>query len=271
MTPRLREFVASLCALRAGLSVDPEKAYLIESRLAPVARREGFGSTAELVHAVHDRADERLAWAVVEAMACGHSAFFRDPQVFEAMRDRLLPELVRRAGGAPIRVWSVGCALGQEPYSLAMLAEENPAWGERVEIFASDLSERMLERAQTGAYSPFDVQRGLSARRLVTHFENREEGFALSSKLRRRVRWRRMNLIEDALANGGWDLILCRYVLSALTPEARSGVLCKLSSALKPGGRLVLGLGERPPSGELQPAEAIPGVYQPLPGLRQAA
>ena len=116
------------------------------------------------------------------------------------------------------------CAFGQEPYSLAMLAEEAPAWGERVEIFASDLSERMLERAQAGLYSTFEAQRGLSAHRLVRHFENREDGFALSPKLRRRVRWRRVNLAEDALAFGGWDLILCRYVLTSMTPDARQSV-----------------------------------------------
>ena len=271
MTPKLREFVASLCAIRAGLSVDPEKAYLIESRLAPVARREGFGSASELVHAVHDRADERLAWAVVEAMSPAQSGFFRDPQVFDALRDRLLPELVRRVGGPPVRIWSVGCAHGQEPYSLAMLAEENPAWGERVEIFASDLSERMLERAQAGAYSPFEVQRGLSARRLVRHFENREDGFALSPRLRRRVRWRRVNLAEDALAFGGWDLILCRYVLGAMTSEAREAAALKLAAALKPDGRLILGLGETAPLGVLQPLPGLPGAYEAAARIRDAA
>ena len=271
MTPKLREFVASLCAVRAGLKVDPEKAYLIDSRLAPVARREGFGSAAELVHAVHDRADERLAWAMVEAMAPAQSGFFRDLQVFEALRERLLPDMVRRAGGAPVRIWSVGCAHGQEPYSLAMLAEETPAWGDRIEIFASDLSERMLERAQAGVFSPFEVQRGLSAKRLVRHFENREEGFALSPRLRRRVRWRRVNLAEDALAFGGWDLILCRYVLGAMTPEAREGAALKLAAALKPNGRLLLGLGEAAPAGVLQPVPGLAGAFEAAARIRQAA
>jgi chemotaxis protein methyltransferase CheR len=270
MTPKLREFVASLCALRAGLRVDPEKAYLIESRLAPVARREGFGSAPELIHAVHDRADERLAWQVVEAMAPASTGFFRDPAVFQALNERVIPDLVRQAGGAPVRIWSVGCAFGQEPYSLAMLAEEAPEWGDKAEIFASDLSERMLERAQAGLYSPFEVQRGLSARRLVEHFENRDDGFGVQARLRRRVRWRRVNLAEDALALGGWDLILCRYVLGALTPQARSACEAKLAQALKPGGRIVLGVGE-PASDGLQPVRGLAGVYEPVSGVRRAA
>ena len=80
MTPQDGRTVAALCAERAGLRVDSEKEYLIENRLGPVARREGFGSIPDLLQAVRDRGDERLAWAVVEAMSPAETAFFRDAQ-----------------------------------------------------------------------------------------------------------------------------------------------------------------------------------------------
>jgi chemotaxis protein methyltransferase CheR len=128
----------------------------------------------------------------------------------------------------------------------------------------------MLERAQAGLYSPFEVQRGLSARRLVEHFENRDDGFGVQARLRRRVRWRRVNLAEDALAFGGWDLILCRYVLCALTPQARGACADKLARALKPGGRIVLGVGEAAPEG-LQSVRGLACVYEPVSCVRRAA
>ena len=101
MTERERELVARLCAARAGLAVDPAKGYLLESRLAPVARREGFASVVDLIRAVRDREEERLIWAVVEAMAPADAVFFRDPALFQALKDDILPHAARMRGGEP--------------------------------------------------------------------------------------------------------------------------------------------------------------------------
>lgn len=267
MTPKERDFIASLCAARAGLNVDTERGYLVESRMAAVARREGYGTVAELVRAVRDRAEERLVWAVVEAMAPAQTAFFRDPPVFEA----LLREL--REGvelGASLRVWSAACGSGQEIYSLAMLLEEQGVEG--VELFASDLNGRSLEKARTGVYSPFEAQQGLSARRLVRHFDNHEDDFVLARHLRQAVRWRRMNLLELPTGVGAFDVILCRYVLDSLMPPARDKVLANLTAALRPGGRLILG-GEEvlgPASGFVA-VPGAPGVFERQAPIRAAA
>ncbi|WP_309089005.1 protein-glutamate O-methyltransferase CheR [Phenylobacterium sp.] len=254
-----RELVAAVCASRAGLRVDPDKAYLIESRLAPVARREGFGSLAQYIETVRLRGEERLVWAMVEAMAPPETAFFRDPQVFDALVREVLPELVRQAAG-PVRVWSAACGAGQEIYSLAMLLAEQPALAARVELFASDLSERSLEKAQAGLYSQFEVQRGLPARRLVRHFEREGEFFALSPRIRQMVRWRRVNLLDDLSRAGRFELILCRNVLAGLTGEARERVLENLTGALAPGGRLVLGLTDHVEAW-MDPVAAEAGVF----------
>ncbi|WP_411288398.1 CheR family methyltransferase [Phenylobacterium sp.] len=244
MTPFDREVAARLCAARAGLRIDPDKAYLLESRLAPVARREGFASLGELMQVVRDRGEERLVWAVVEAMAVSESGFFRDPEVFDALVAETLPALVRARGDQPVRIWNAACGTGQEVFSLAMLLEEDPALGARVELFASDLNERSLEKAQAGLYSQFEVQRGLPARRLLRHFEKRDEMFALSPRVRQMVRWRRVNLTEDLGRMGGFDLILCRHVAGGLTEAARVSVLKSLAGLLDPGGVLVLGRSE---------------------------
>jgi len=267
MTPRERDYVAALCAARAGLGLDVERPYLIENRLAAVARREGFGSVSELVRALRERGEERLVWAAVEACAPAHSSFFRDAEVFEALAGELQAAAEQ---GAALRVWSAACGAGQEVYSLAMLLDERGVEG--VELFASDLSERRLEKAQAGIYSQFEVQQGLSARRLVRHFANGEDSFVLDPELRRRVRWRRLNLLEPATDLGAFDLVLCRYLLGALAPSARERVVGHLVAALRPGGRLVLGAEEAPPRAcGLAPVAGAAGVFEIPAGVRAAA
>lgn len=267
MTPKERDFVAGLCAARAGLSIDTDRGYLIESRMAALARREGFPNVTELVRAVRDRGEEPLVQAVVETLAPAQTAFFRDPEVFEALA-RELEEGV--ALGASLRVWSAACGAGQEIYSLAMLLEERAIEG--VELFASDLNARSLEKARSGVFSLFEAQQGLSAHRLVRHFENHEDAFLMRRDLRQSVRWRRMNLIDIPNGVGSFDVILCRYVLGGLLASAREAALANLSLALRPGGRLVLGAGETIPaaSGFVAVSDA-PGVFERPAPMRAAA
>jgi chemotaxis protein methyltransferase CheR len=268
VTPQDRELVARLCGERAGLRVDPDKSYLLENRLGPVARREGFGSVHEFICAVRDRDEERLIWAAVEAMSPAETAFFRDPATFETIVGEVLPELARRRQGGTLRLWAAACGTGQEVYSLAMALDEAAPAGVTLEIFGSDLCERRLEKAQAGIYSQFEVQRGLSAQRLVRHFEGLEEGFALSPRVRQTVRWRRVNLMEDLSRLGQFDLILCRNLMGYLREEARPRVLAHLEGALAPGGRLVLGANETSPGLTAEPDR--PGFFG-HPGKARAA
>ena len=259
MTPGACAFLAEACAVRAGLRLDPSKSYLIESRLGPVARREGFASVSELLERLP--ADERLAMACVEAMASAETRFFRDGDVLEALWRRAVPEIARRRTDGVVRIWSVGCASGQEVYSLAMLQAEAPAPTGRVELYASDLSERLLERARLGVYTSFEVQRGLSARRLVRHFENRDDRFQLARGLRQQVRWRRVNLAEDFAALGSFDVIVCRYVLDGLTEPARTRAAAQLARMTAPGGLLLLGGAEALDQAGFAPASEVAGAF----------
>jgi len=254
-----REFLAALCLARAGLMVDPAKAYLIDSRIAPVARREGFPSPRAFVDALRADPEGHLGWALVEALGQAESDFFRDRPVFQRLVEEVLPELALERAGAPVRVWNAACGTGQEIYSLAMLLADAPAPQPPVELYASDLSERALEKAQAGLYSQFEVQRGLPARTLVRHFEKEGEMFALSPRIRQMVRWRRLNLMDDLSRMGRFDLILCRNVLSQLAPAAQTRAMAQLQAVLAPGGRLVLG--PRDPAAGLAPVIPPLGVY----------
>ncbi len=198
MTRQDRHAVTALCAERAGLRVDPEKEYLLENRLGPVARREGFGSIPDMLQALRDRGDDRLAWAVVEAMSPSETGFFRDAQSLELTIAQALTDAARRReGGDTLRIWVAACGAGQEVYSVAMLLDEQTPAGVTVDLCASDLSHRRLEKARSGVFSQFEVQRGLPAQRLVRHFEKRDDSFVAAQRLRQMVRWRQVNLLED--------------------------------------------------------------------------
>lgn len=264
------EFLAELVRLRSGQRIDREKTYLMESRLAPVARREGFASIREMLRALRQRADDRLGWAIVEAMAAEETYFFRDRAPFRRFRDDILPDLARARGEETLRVWSAGCATGQEVYSLAMLVAEAQASGEAtsVELLGSDLSERALERARSGVYTQFEVQRGLPIRSLLEHFSRRDEMWETSPELRARVRWRRVNLNSDFSTLGQFDVIFCRHVIGGMDEAARRRLLEQLSRMLSRDGVLVLGEDETPgeafcPRGD--------GLYGLNPAVRAAA
>ncbi len=268
------DFVVEICRAAAGLRVEPEKMYLIESRLAPVARREGFGSIREMLISARQRKEEKLLWSVVEAMAHGETCFFREPQTFDRLREEILPQLaVRRQVGVPIRIWSAGCASGQEAYSLVMAVEDAGAGvlSCGVEVLGSDLSERSLEKAQAGLYTQFEVQRGLPIRLLARHFEKRDDLWVLSPRMRAAVRWRRVNLNAELRNLAGFDVILCRHVLSCMTPDSRDRAVAQLTQALAPGGYLVLGAEEA--QGEMPGglASMNGGVHRLDPSARAAA
>ena len=274
MKPDDALLISQLCAARAGLKIDPEKDYLMESRLAPVARRDGYGSIGDMLIDLRSRREERLIWAVVEAMTMAETSFFRDREVFAHLRDEVLPAAARRREDGAVRVWSAACGSGEEVYSLAMIVDEIGASlpGVRIELFGSDISERALEKAQSGLYTPFEVQRGLPIRQLVEHFQKVDEMWSLSPRIKQMVRWRRINLVGDLSKVGQFDVIFCRYLLTSLVAPMQVRVLESLAQALRPDGVLVLGEGEdaHALTAALQPATA-PGLFARNPNFSVAA
>ena len=275
MTPDDMDLLAALARNRAGLRIESDKAYLVESRLNPLARREGFDSIEAMVAALRAHREDRLIWAVVEALTLNETAFFRDREVFAHLRDDLLPALSRRIRDRPIRIWSAACSTGQEVYSLAMTAAEarDIAPGARFEFFGSDLSDRCLEKAQSGLYTQFEVQRGLPIRLLVKHFENQDEMWAISPRIRQAVRWRRINLMADLSPMGKFDAVLLRNVLPGLDPGVHGRVIESLVDRLEDDGVLLAGSGESLAgiTGAVQPAAGPAGLYTRDPSFRAAA
>ena len=275
MTPEDMDLLAALARNRAGLRIESDKAYLVESRLNPLARREGFDSIEAMIAALRAHRDDRLIWAVVEALTLNETAFFRDREVFAHLRDELLPALSRVRRDRPIRVWSAACSTGQEVYSLAMTAAEarDIEPGAQFEFFGSDLSDRCLEKAQSGLYTQFEVQRGLPIRLLVKHFDNADEMWAISPRIRQSVRWRRINLLADLSSMGKFDAILLRNVLPGLDPSVHSRVIESLAERLEDDGVLLAGSGESLSSvtGAVREVDGRSGLFTRDPSFRAAA
>lgn len=275
MTPEDLDLLAALGRARAGLRVEIEKTYLIESRLAPLARREGYDSIEAMIAGLRQHREERLIWAVIEALTFNETSFFRDREVFAHLRDTVLPALSRQRRDQSVRIWSAACSTGQEVYSLAMAASESRGVepGSRFEFFGSDLSERCLEKAQSGLYTQFEVQRGLPIRHLIKYFGEQDDTWEISPRLRQSVRWKRVNLLSDLSRLGTFDMILLRHTLDGIEPSLRGRIIESLAARLSPDGVLVLSPNDRLPETAhgLFATPGQPGVFTRDPAAREAA
>ncbi len=273
MKPEDLDLVAATARARAGLALRGERAFFVESRLAPLARREGAPSVPALIERLRAATDGALAEAVAESLSTTETSFFRDRAMFDRLRTDILPSLASRRPEGRLKAWCAGVATGQEAYSLAMLVEDERGRMGRLEldILATDFVVRVLEKAQSGLYTHFEVQRGLPIRQLIRHFERADDAWRISTRLRQAIRWRRLNLIAAAPEGGPFDVILCRNVLSGLDPEVRPLVLSRLADALADDGVLVLGADESAGLPEAFEPTHGGGVYRRNPGFRRAA
>ena len=240
------EFVSQLLRKRAGIVLTGDKMYLLESRLAPLARKEGLPSIDDLITVVRSRRDERLIAQVVDVMTTNETFFFRDKTPFDHLKDAIFPVLAQARRGSRIRIWCAACSTGQEPYSIAMMLDQNPALtgGVPVEIVATDISDRCLERARQGLFTQFEVQRGLPIQMLMHYFTQQDDHWRISERLRQMVSFRKMNLIEPAYNLGQFDIVFCRNVLIYFDGPTKGAVLDRIAATMNPGGFLLMGAAE---------------------------
>jgi two-component system, chemotaxis family, CheB/CheR fusion protein len=173
------------------------------------------------------------------------TSFFRDSEAWTHLALELLPELARRAPDKPFRVWSAGCASGEEAFSLAILLAEQLGVEEfrrRVKIYATDVDEEALTEARLATYEP-DRLKGVSPQRLESYFEPVGQRFAFHKELRRSVIFGRNDLIQDAPISH-IDLLVCRNALMYFNAETQARILRRLHFALDPHGVLFLGKAE---------------------------
>jgi two-component system CheB/CheR fusion protein len=220
-----------------------------------IRRRMQLCHVVELEHYVEllkSKPDEVRALA--DDLLINVTSFFRDPEVFEALEKTVIPALFEGKGpDQEIRIWCVGCATGEEVYSVAMLVQEEAArragQSPKPHIFASDLHERSLDRAREAFY-PGDIATEVTADRLKRFFTEAKGGYRIRKPMRDTVVFASHNLLTDPPFSR-LDLILCRNLLIYLQRDVQADVLKIFHYALRPGGYLLLGTSETIDDGEL--------------------
>ncbi|MGE3770095.1 MAG: protein-glutamate O-methyltransferase CheR [Bdellovibrionales bacterium] len=260
------DMIALLLKQRSGLVITKDKAYLLESRLMPVARKWSLKTLDDLATALRTQRDESLIGEVVDAMTTNETSFMRDRTPFDQFTNLILPRLREaRQTKKHLRIWSAASSTGQEAYSLAMLLnEEAPQMaGWKIDILGTDISKEVIDKARQGIYSQFEIQRGLPINLLIKHFDKIGEKWQIKESMRKMVEFREGNLLADLGPIGVFDVIFCRNVLIYFDAPTKTKVLETLASVLAPDGVLYLGGAETVLgiSEKFKPVEGQRGIY----------
>jgi chemotaxis protein methyltransferase CheR len=234
---------------KSGICLTSDKAYLIESRLEPLLAQHGYKTFNDLLVALRKVSSSSLHDRVVEAMTTNETYFFRDVAPFDALRDKLIPDLMsKRAGEKKLRMWCGAASTGQEPYSIMMtLRESFPAlanWD--VKLLATDLSEKVITRCKEGRYTQQEVDRGLPPALLSRYFKKNGVQWEVQDTLRSHVEFRVMNLLDSWFNLGRFDIVFMRNVLIYFDVDVKRQLFGKIRKVLTPDGYMLLGGAESP-------------------------
>lgn len=224
-----------------GFDLDGYKDRCIKRRIAARIRSLGCKTAEDYLQLLIERESEQEE--LIEALTIHVSQFFRNPTTFARLEETVLPELIRkRRGEGEVRIWSVGCAGGEEPYSVALLCDELCGPHDQVSILGTDVSADILKRARKGLYEAHRLVE-VPEPVLAEYFALEGVRYQLSSRIRAKVRFFRHNILQDRPFHRV-DLILCRNMLIYFSRQEQERILASLANALVPGGLLVLGRAE---------------------------
>jgi chemotaxis protein methyltransferase CheR len=232
---------------QSGLSITEEKTYLLESRLMPVARNNGFSDLESMTKALRTQTDSKLGKQVVDSMTTNETLFFRDDRPFKQFREVVLPNILKaRENSKTIRIWSAASSTGQEPYSLAMtISESFPQYQDwKIEILGTDLSDAALARAKKGEFSQFEIQRGLPIQMVMKYFKQEGTVWKIQDKIRNMVKFENFNLLNKMDHFPVFDIIFCRNVLIYFDEPTKKKIIQNMMKKLSPDGFLFLGASE---------------------------
>ena len=232
---------------RLGLASPAGRTATLENAIRRAMRTCGVTDPVAILPLL--QTDNGVFDAIVAEVTVGETYFFRDPDLFGLMRKLILPEILRaRPGGAPLQVWSAGCATGEEAYTLAILMEEE-GLDARARILATDVSREALRRARAGVFGRWSL-RSDTGRIAERYFTSEGDRLRLADRFRERVSFKFLNLAADfttaKAAPPPMDLILCRNVLIYLDPATIRQVARRLFDSLADGGWLLTGPSDPP-------------------------
>lgn len=240
--------IAEIAKLEAGLDLPLGKRRMVAGRLLKRLVRLDLPSYEAYLDRLESGDPEELR-RLISALTTNVSAFFREAAHFDYLQRKVFPELLHEArGGGRIRLWSAGCAQGQEAFSLAMalveVAPDAPRYD--IRILATDIDRSVLRSAEFGTYHA-SMLKGLSAERTEAYLvpDHAREVFQVRQDLRDMVIFRPLNLHEAWPMPGRFDVILCRNVVIYFGPAEREALWPRFQDKLNPGGCLCVGHSEK--------------------------
>ncbi len=277
LTQHELEEIRALIEQRSGILFDESRERFFSSRVREHLGHTGLAHGAELLRML--RSSNAEYDAMLERLLTQETSFFRYPSVFEALEKRLLPEMhMKKFWENPrsLRIWSAGCATGEEPYSIAITVADGLEFAEawNVHILATDISRRALAHAERGVYSRRELE-ALSPRQIEAYFARVGDQFMVKPRIRNMVSFAPMNLAQ-AVYVGRFDCIFCMNVLMYFSEERRASLVQRFYEYLEPGGYLFLGHAESAINVPVKFQTVVHGdskiLYKPLDGaLRRAS
>jgi chemotaxis protein methyltransferase CheR len=244
LTPPLFAILSSLIEERIGLCYTLQDRELLASKLTSRAAEVGFGSLLDYYYFLrYDPASADEFASLVNVLVVNETFFFREFAPLSVLVSEFVTTWV--AAGKRPRIWCAACSTGEEPLTLAMLLDQHQLLG-KVDLIASDISDRALAKAQSGDYSRRSLRQSPAPHLVARWLTVGETRVSIDPALRAAITWKQLNLMdEDAIAGvGPVDVILCRNVLIYFRDETAARVVKVLADQLNPRGILLVGIAE---------------------------
>lgn len=267
LRPEERKVLVNYIFELTAIVLDESKNYLLDSRLGPLAQSLGLRNLFELVDRSRRDTTKSVERKIIDAVTTRETLFFRDNAPFEALRHKIIPELVDRrlrhrapgsstpgsnlGGPIPIRVWSAASSSGQELYSVAILLQQLlTGMGDfSFRLIGTDISDEAVASASRGEFRKHEIERGLPPNLLAKFFTPTDIGWKVRDSLRSMVSFKRFNLMHDFSPLGQFDVILCRNVAIYFDEPTKVKLFQRLAKQLDPEGALIIGSMENLPPG----------------------
>ncbi|OGW40034.1 MAG: chemotaxis protein CheR [Nitrospirae bacterium RBG_13_39_12] len=240
----IRDLIRNYC----GIYFDDDSRYLLEKRLSRTIRNHHFSSFRDYYrHLLYDRNREEELASIIDILTVNETYFFREQSQLKTFSEEILPELKdTNKDKKRLKIWSAGCSSGEEPYTIAMLVLEKEYFKDwNIEIFGSDINQRVLKTARSGVYRKNSF-RTTDDYFLNKYFKEQDSHFRISDNVKQHVNFSHLNLLDPFKVKlvGTMDIIFCRNVLIYFDLQSRKQVIDIFFKRLIDGGYLLLGHSE---------------------------
>jgi chemotaxis protein methyltransferase CheR len=252
LTPDQHRYISKYIHDISGITIEYDKAYLIETRLSKLVKEFGGSSYVELCRKSQSDPSGSIERMIISAITTNETLFFRDTEPFELIKDKILPDLINNITKhssdlpIPIRIWSAACSTGQEIFSIAIVLKEllKDLKNYEIELLGTDISDAAVTRASQAIYNKFEIERGLDLDKLKKYFKVDKNCWKINDEIKKMATFMKHNLTKPLNRKEKFDIIFCRNVAIYFSLEDRKRLFERIAEVLQPDGYLIIGATE---------------------------